>query len=279
VTAGAMITRPGGGALLGMFQRMWQHRHLLSLLIARNVEASFRGSALGKLWTALVPLLRLAVYTFVLGFILKVKWPGGHVGPLETALLYFVGLTFYDFFMESISAAPGLLHDNVNFVKKVVFPLEVLPCATVGAALVRLGVTSSIVLIFYLAIVGIPPLAAVVIPLLVVPLALAVLGCVWFISAIGAFVRDLRQLVSVTALIMMYLSPIFFPLSAVPVPARTIIYANPLAFVIESARAALFNGLWPDWTAFAAYAAVAWIFATAGYTWFVRVKPAFADVV
>ncbi len=106
MTAGAMIARPRDGALLGMFRAVWRHRHLLSLLIARNVESSFRGSLLGKLWTALVPLLRLAVYTFVLGFILKVKWPGGQVTPLETALLYFIGLTFYDFSMESISAAP-----------------------------------------------------------------------------------------------------------------------------------------------------------------------------
>ncbi len=164
-------------------------------------------------------------------------------------------------------------------MKKVVFPLEVLPCATVGAALVRLGVTSSIVLIFYLAIVGMPPAATLAIPLLVAPLALAVTGFVWFISALGAFARDLRQLVSVAALIMMYLSPIFFPLTAVPAAARMIFYANPLAFVIESARAALFNGLWPDWTGLLAYTAVAWIFATAGYAWFVHVKPAFADVV
>jgi lipopolysaccharide transport system permease protein len=266
-------------ALLGMFRRIWTHRHLASLLIARNVEASFRGSLLGKAWTALVPLLRLAVYTTVLGFILRVKWPGQHTTPLETALLYFVGLTLYDFFMESVSSAPGLMLDNVNYVKKVVFPLEILPFATLGAALVRLCVTSTIVLVFFLVIRGIPPLASLAIPLIIAPYALIVLGAVWFLSALGAYVRDLRQLMGVLALVMMYLSPIFFPLAMVPARVRPVFYANPLAFVIESVRAALFAGQWPNWLGLACYAALAWLFAALGYRWFLRVKPGFADVV
>ena len=279
VSAATSIARRDDGALFGMFRRIWTHRHLASLLIARNVEASFRGSVLGKGWTALVPLLRLAVYTTVLGFILRVKWPGQHNTPLETALLYFVGLTLYDFFMESISTAPGLMLDNVNFVKKVVFPLEILPVAALGASLVRLCVTGTILLIFFLFIRGVPPLATVAIPLVIAPYALIVLGVVWFLSALGAYVRDLRQLMGVLALVMMYLSPIFFPLTMVPARVRPIFYANPLAFPIESTRAALFYGQWPDWVALLAYAAIAWIFAAAGYRWFLRVKPGFADVV
>jgi len=279
VAIDAVARQRENGFFLGMFRRVWKHRHLVSLLIARNVESSFRGSLLGKFWTALVPLLRLAVYTCVLGFILKVKWAGHGNKPLETALLYFVGLTFFDFFMEAISTAPSLMSDNANFVKKVVFPLEILPCALLGAALVRFGVTSAIVLIFFLAIRGIPPLATLVIPLLVAPYALIVLGAVWFLSALGAFVRDLRQLVGVVALMMMYLSPIFFPLAMVPERVRPFFYANPLAFPIESTRAALFAGAWPNLEALALYAVLAWLFAAAGYRWFLRVKPGFADVV
>jgi lipopolysaccharide transport system permease protein len=270
--------RSTGDFLVGMFRAMWRHRHLASLLIARNVEASFRGSVLGKLWTALVPLLRLAVYTTVLGLILRVRWPGHHNTSLETALLYFVGLTFYDVFMEAIAAGPNLMADNVNFVKKVVFPLEILPCATVGAAFVRLGVTSAILLLFFLIIRGVPPPAAVSIPLIIAPFALIVLGGVWFLSALGAYVRDLRQLTGVLALVMMYLSPIFFPLAMVPQRARAFFYVNPLAFPIETTRGALFSGQWPAWWALLAYAAVAWLFAALGYRWFVRTKPGFADV-
>ena len=262
----------------GMFRSIWRHRHLASLLIARNVEASFRGSVLGKLWTALVPLLRLAIYTTVLGLILKVRWPGHHNTSLETGLLYFVGLTFYDVFMEAIASAPNLMADNVNFVKKVVFPLEILPCTTVGAALVRLGVTSAILLLFFVIIRGVPPLAAISIPLVVAPFALIVLGAVWFLSALGAYVRDLRQLTGVLALVMMYLSPIFFPLTMVPAAARGFFYLNPLAFAIESTRNALFAGQWPVWWALLAYAGAAWLFAALGYRWFMRTKSGFADV-
>jgi lipopolysaccharide transport system permease protein len=275
----AVAAQREDGIVFGMFRRAWKHRHLLSLLIERNVEASFRGSVLGKLWTALVPLLRLAVYTLVLGFILRVKWPGHGNTPLETALLYFVGLTFYDFFMEAISTAPSLMHDNVNYVKKVVFPLEILPCAMLGAALVRLGVTSTILLIFFLVIRGVPPLATLAVPLVVAPFALIVLGAVWFLSALGAYVRDLRQLMGVVALMMMYLSPIFFPLAMIPERARPFFYANPLAFMIESTRAALFSAEWPNWAGLALYSAIALLFAAAGYRWFLRVKPGFADVV
>lgn len=278
--ASALVSKPArGGAFLGMFRRIWTHRHLVSLLIGRNVEASFRGSVLGKAWTALVPLLRLAVYTTVLGFILRVKWPGHHNTPLETALLYFVGLTLYDFFMEAINTAPGLMLENVNFVKKVVFPLEILPVAALGASLVRLCITSVILIIFFLFIRGLPPLASLSIPLVIAPYALVALGTVWFLSALGAYVRDLRQLIGVLALVMMYLSPIFFPLAVVPVSLRPVFYANPLAFPIESTRAALFAGQWPNWVALLVYAAVAWCFAAAGYYWFLRVKPGFADVV
>ena len=262
-----------------MFRRMWKHRHLASLLIARNVQLSFRGSLLGKAWTALVPLLRLAVYTTVLGFILRVKWPGQHNTPLETALLYFVGLTLYDLFMESVGTAPALMLDNVNFVKKVVFPLEILPFATLGAALVRICVTSAILLTFFIVIRGVPPLASIAIPLIIAPYALFILGAVWFLSALGAYIRDLRQLMGVLALMMMYMSPIFFPLAMVPARARAFFYANPLAFPIESTRAALFAGQWPNWLALLLYAVLAWLFAAAGYRWFLRVKPGFADVV
>ena len=275
----ALPSRYENSLLLGMFQRIWTHRHLTSLLVARNVEDSFRGSVLGKAWTALVPLLRLAVYTTVLGFILKVKWPGHENRPLDTALLYFIGLTFYDLFMEAINTAPGLMLDNVNYVKKVVFPLEILPVAALGAALVRLAVTGAIVLIFFVAIRGVPPLASLAIPLIVAPFALLVLGVVWFLSALGAYVRDLRQVTGVLALVMMYLSPIFFPLAMVPARARAFFYANPLAFPIESTRAALFAGAWPNWFALATYMIIAWLFAAAGYRWFLHVKPGFADVV
>jgi lipopolysaccharide transport system permease protein len=113
----------------------------------------------------------------------------------------------------------------------------------------------------------------------VAPFALIVLGAVWFLSALGAYVRDLRQLMGIVALMMMYLSPIFYPLAMVPERARLFFYANPIAFMIESTRSALFSGAWPNWIALALYAGIALLFAAVGYRWFLHVKPGFADVV
>jgi lipopolysaccharide transport system permease protein len=279
MTIDLAAAKPKDPVLLQMFRSARDHRHLVALLIARYVEMSFRGSLLGKLWTALVPLFRLAVYTFVFGVILKVKWPGTVGSKFEVALLYFAGLTLFDFFVECLGTAPGLMLDNVNFIKKVVFPLEILPLALVGSALVRLAVTTAILLAFYLAIEGLPGPAILAIPLVLAPFALIVLGSVWFLSALGAFVRDMRQVMALATLVLMYLSPIFFPLAAAPPPLRPFLYANPLTFAIETVRAALFADSWPNWWALALYAAIAWLFATAGYLWFMRVKPGFADVV
>ena len=265
--------------LTAIVQSARQNDHLIGLLIRRNVEMAFRGSVLGKLWAVLAPLLRLALYTFVFGQVIGAKWPGPPRSHFEVALLYFVGLTLFDFFFDCINAAPSLIPDNANFVKKVVFPLEILGFVTVGAALVRFCITASIVLVFYLAIVGVPGPTALAIPLVLVPLVLVAAGLVWIMAAIGTYVRDLRQLISLFAIVAMYLSPIFFPVSQVAAPwAVPIFYANPLTFVIESSRAALFSHLWPNWIILLAYTLGAWIFASLAYRWFVRLKPGFADV-
>jgi lipopolysaccharide transport system permease protein len=264
--------------LLAIPRSILKHNHLIGLLVRRNVEMAFRGSVLGKLWAVLAPLLRLALYTFVFGVVIGAKWPGPPRSHFEVALLYFVGLTLFDFFFDCINAAPSLLPDNVNFVKKVVFPLEILGFVIVGAALVRFCITASIVLVFTLAIDGIPGPTALAIPLLLAPLVLVAMGLVWIMAAIGSYIRDLRQVIALFALVGQFLSPIFFPLAQVPAYARPIFYANPLTFVIESSRAALFSHLWPNWIILLAYTLGAWIFASLAYRWFVRLKPGFADV-
>jgi lipopolysaccharide transport system permease protein len=267
--------------LSAIFTSALTHNHLIGLLIRRNVEASFRGSVLGKLWAVLAPLLRLGLYIFVFGFVIGAKWPGQPRSHYEVALLYFVGLTLFDFFFDCINAAPGLMPDNANFVKKVVFPLEILSFVTVGAALVRFCITACVVMVLYLAIDGLPHIAALSIPLLLLPLILVATALVWIMAAIGTYVRDLRQVIGLLSIVAMYLSPIFFPVAQVAQTAPwavPIFYANPLTFVIESSRAALFAGQWPNWGALALDTLGAWLFASVAFRWFVRLKPGFADV-
>jgi len=274
VGSGSPRSDRGPAALFGC---AWRYRQLLRRLTIREVENQFRGSLLGKLWAAIVPLFMLSMYTFVFGVVLQVRWPGEE-NHLRVALLYFVGLIAFNFLFECINRAPTLLLENVAYIKKVIFPLEVLPWVIVGAGLVRVAVSSAILLAFYFVIDGLPPPAVVVIPLLVVPLAMITLGLAWFLSALGVYLRDIRQAMTVVAPATMFLSPIFFPLSEVPEPFRSLLYINPLTFVIDSTRSALFLGTWPSWLGLTFYFGVAWIVAWTGYAWFMSVRRGFADV-
>ena len=278
----ASITSGNQPSLLSAIPNsLLKHTHLIGLLIRRNVEMHFRGSVLGRLWAVLAPLLRLALYTFVFTVVMHVRWPGPPRSPFEVAVLRFVGLTLFDFFFDCLNAAPSLMPDNSNFVKKVVFPLEIMGFVTVGAALVRFAITASIVLLLYLAADWYSrALAALSIPLLLLPLILVALGLVWIMAAIGTYVRDLSQMVGLFSMVALYLSPIFFPVSQVAATApwaAPLFYANPLTFVIESSRA-LFSNLWPNWTGLLLYTLGAWLFASLAFRWFFRLKPGFADV-
>lgn len=264
---------------LAVFGCAWHHRHLLLRLTEREVEMQFRGSLLGKFWAAIVPLIMLGMYTFVFGIVLRVKWPGMEGGPLQVSLLYFAGLILFNFFFECVNRAPALLLENVPYIKKVIFPLEILPWVIVGAALFRVAISGVILLAFYLVIKGVPPLATLSLPLLILPLAIVALGLAWILSALGIFVRDIRQAMIVVAPAMMFLSPIFFPLSSVPEALRPVLYLNPLTFIVETVRDALFLGLWPNWLGLAAYTGLAWLLAWAGFAWFMSARRGFADVV
>lgn len=268
-----------GQGPLAVFGCAWHYRQLVARLTAREIEARFRGSLLGKVWAGILPLFMLSLYTFVFGVLFKVRWPGMEGSTLQVALLYFSGIILFDFVLECLTRAPALLAEQISYVKKVLFPLEILAWVVIGGALFRVLVGSSILLVFYLAIDGLPPLAALAVPVLVLPLVLVAMGFIWFLSAIGVYIRDFRHAVLVLAPVTMFLTPIFFPLSTISEPIRSLLYLNPLTFVIESVRAALFVGAWPNWPALALYAALAWGFAWAGRSWFLFVRGEFADVV
>lgn len=268
-----------GRGPLAVFGCAWHYRQLVARLTVREIEARFRGSLLGKVWAGILPLFMLGLYTFVFGVLLKLRWPGLEGSTLQVSLLYFSGLILFDFVLECLMRAPALLAEQISYVKKVLFPLEILAWVVVGGALFRVVIGSAILLAFYLAIDGLPPLSALAAPVLVLPLALVAIGFTWFLSAVGVFVRDFRHAVLVLAPVTMFLTPIFFPLSTVSEPLRSLLYLNPLTFIVESMRATLFLGEWPNWPALALYTAIAWAFAWAGRSWFLFVRGEFADVV
>jgi lipopolysaccharide transport system permease protein len=266
------------GALMVVFADAWRRRHLVLRLVQHELEARYRGSILGKSWAVLTPLFMLGMYTFVFVVVFPARWEGHAKGTAGVALLYFTGLILFDFMLECLVRAPLLMAEYVAFIRKVIFPLEALAWVALGVALARLTVSFLMLFAFYLVIYGMPPASALVLPLLLTPLALVAVGSVWILSLVGVFVRDIRHIIGMAAPVVMFLTPIFYPLSAVPEPFRSLLYANPLTFVTESMRAALFSGVWPAWRAFALYALAAWLFAVVAHRCFMQGRMALADV-
>jgi lipopolysaccharide transport system permease protein len=257
---------------------------LIAQLTRRDITGRYRGSALGILWSLLTPLFMLAVFTFVFGTIFQARWApsSGHAqaasSTAEFAIILFAGLIVFQLFAEVVNRAPTLILSNVNYVKKVVFPLEVLPVVALGSALFHAGVSFVVLVAFILAISGQVPLTALLLPLILVPFSALILGLGWLFASLGVFLRDISQILGTLVTALMFLSPIFFPSTALPEWIRPWIMLNPIALPVEQAREVLIWGNAPDWTGLAIYSMVAFAVAAAGYAWFQKTRKGFADV-
>jgi lipopolysaccharide transport system permease protein len=256
----------------------WKRRQLILRLVQRDVEQRFRGSALGKIWAVLAPLFKLVLYTVAFGVVIQPQWQATVTSPAEIALVYFSGLTVFDFFFECINRAPTLMIENTSYVKKIVFPLEILGWVVVGSAAFRFAIGAALVAVFYGIVHGIPPAAALSLPLLFVLLAIVALGFVWLLSSLSVFMRDVAHMIGLLMPVFMFLTPVFFPLSAAPAWAQRIFYLNPLTFILEGVRGALFRGEWPDPLGLGIYVIFAGLFLWFSYAAFQRLKVGFADV-
>jgi lipopolysaccharide transport system permease protein len=231
------------------------------------------------LWSLVNPLLMLAVYTFVFGFVFKAKWgSGGAGGPAQFALVLFAGLIVFNLFSECITRAPGLIVSQPNLVKKVVFPLELIPVVQLGSALFHALVSIAVLLVAFLVVHGLPPASALLLPLVLLPLCCLCLGLTWFLAALGVYLRDIGQAIGILTSALMFLSPLFFPLSALPETAQQLVLLNPLSIPIEETRAVLLWGSAPHWLPLLAYSVFALASMHMGYWWFQRTRNGFADV-
>ncbi len=266
-------------AFLGVFSSLWINRRLVAQLVRRDFEGRFRGSFLGLLWSLITPLSLLLVYTFVFSQVFKARWSVDISSPASFAVVLFSGLIAFNIFAENFNAAPQMVLRHTSYIKKVVFPLEVLPWVALCSGLINASISGYLLLIFYLFLIGVPSATVFYIPLIVLPLCLSTLGAVWFISSLGVFLRDLQHGAGIVTTILMFLSPIFYPLSAVPERVRKLIFLNPLTPVIEMIRGALFFGVAPSLPMLGGSILVSWWIAAVGYWWFMRTKKGFADVV
>jgi lipopolysaccharide transport system permease protein len=267
---------------LALANGLWFNRELIVAMVKREVVGRYRGSVMGLLWSLLTPLLMLVVYTFVFSVVLKARWSGGGAAVEESrthfAIMLFAGLIVHGIFAEVINRAPSLMLGNVNFVKRVVFPLEILPVVAAGAALFHAAVSLAVLLGAVFVATGSVPWTALLFPLVLVPLLMLTLGVAWVLASLGVFMRDVGQVVGLLTTVLLFLSPVFFPITAVPESFRPWMQINPLTFAIEQSRALLIFGELPslqDWLVYtAATGVVAWV----GYVWFQKTRKGFADV-
>ncbi|MBM3599505.1 MAG: ABC transporter permease [Alphaproteobacteria bacterium] len=266
-------------ALPQLFASGLSRGFLIRQLAVREVVSRYRGSWLGLVWSLVNPLLMLAVYTFVFGIVFRVRWgQRGDDGPIGFALVLFAGLIVHGFFAECVTRAPGLVVGNANYVKRVVFPLEILPYVALAAALFHAAVSLVVLLAFFVATAGMPPLTIALLPIVWAPFALLILGLCWFLASLGVYLRDIGQVTQPVVTVLLFLSPVFFPLEALPPALRPWLQLNPLTFIIDQTRAVLLWGQMPDWTGLAAYALVGLLVAWLGFYWFERTRRGFADV-
>jgi len=261
-----------------LVRSLWRNRSLTLQLIRREVVGRSRGSVMGLLWSFLHPVLMLAVYTFVFSVVFKARWGGSSESQAQFALTLFAGLLVFNLFSECVTRSPTLITSNINYVKKVIFPLEILPVVALGSAAFHFFVSLSVWLLFYVAFHGLPPSTFLLVPLAALPLFVMTLGCAWFLSALGVYLRDVTQGVAVVMPVLMFMSPVFYPLSALPDGIRGVVSAVPLNVIIEEFRNAMIWGHGIDWPACGAVTAGCMLVAFLGFAWFQKTRRGFADV-
>jgi lipopolysaccharide transport system permease protein len=257
---------------------IWRNRGLIRALVQREIIGRYRGSIMGMLWSLFNPIVMLVIYTFVFSVVFKARWSVDSSSKTEFALMLFAGLIVFNLFSECINRAPGLIVGNVNYVKKVVFPLEILPWVTLGAAMFHFLVSLSVWLVAYLIFFGKLHLTILLLPVFLAPLLIFVIGLVWFLASMGVYLRDVSQIIGVCTSVLMFLSPIFYPITALPEQYRHLLFLNPLTPAIEDTRALLFRGELPSFIHLGFYYIAAALVFWLGFAWFQKTRKGFADV-
>ena len=262
-----------------LLKSIWLNRHLISRMINRQIAERYRGSTLGLVWSFITPLFLLAVYTFVFSVVFKARWGSTlEESKVQFAFLLFIGLITHSLLADILNNAPYLIQGNVNFVKRVVFPLEILPIVSLGAILFHALISLSVLLIALFFFNGFIYWTALLIPLVWLPLLLTSLGIAWGLASLGVFFRDISHVTSIITMVMLFLAPVFYPLEAIPQKYHIWIMLNPLTFIIEQSRNVLIWGKIPNWYGLFIYLIFSLVILWGGFWWFQKTRKGFADV-
>lgn len=255
-----------------------RHRSLTLELTKRDILGRYRGASFGLLWSLISPFLMLGVYSFAFGFVMKSKWPqlAGH--NVHFSLILFVALIVHGFFAECLNRSPSLITAQPNFVKRIIFPLEVIPWSMLISALFHTGMNILAFMVLQIILEKSLPWTIIYLPLVMIPIIILSLGLSWALSALGVYLRDIGQITGVTATALLFMSSAMIPLTAVPEGYRIYFELNPLTFIIDQARQVALWGGQPDWLGLLQYTLGSIVVAYAGYFWFRVTRKGFGDV-
>jgi len=262
-----------------MLESLVRNRQLIWQMTKREVAGRYRGSVLGLAWSFFHPLIMLAVYSFVFSVVFQARWNTGGDSKAEFALALFVGLIVHGLLAECMNRAPGTILGNASYVKKVVFPLEILPWITMGATLFHILASLTVWVAFYLIVHQSLHWTILFAPLVFLPLILLSMGLSWFLASLGVYLRDVGQITGVITTILLFMSPVFFPASRLPQPYRTFLFFNPLTFIIEQMRDVLMWGNMPNFIGLLLALCLGYLAAWLGFVWFQKTRRGFADVI
>lgn len=261
------------------FKILTANRDLFFQLLQREVQVKYKGSYLGIIWNILTPLFMLLVYTFVFGIVFKAKWENQATDSFaEFSLTLFAGILMYNFFSEAVNRSTTLIISNANYVKKVIFPIELLSMAHIGSLFVQMLFNLLIVFTGKIIFLNVLDWHFILFIFIVVPLVFVTLGISWFCSAVSVFIKDTQQTVSIVVLILGYLTPVFYPINLVPEKYRWILYMNPLTYIVNAGRDLLMYGKTPQMLSYLFMLVLSYCIMMLGFIFFRKVKTNFADV-
>lgn len=255
---------------------------LIVRLSMRELDQRFRDSMLGWFWAVISPLAMLAVFTLVFGVVFEARWQRPGVGDNSMfgfPILLFSGLILFNFLSDQINRSPMLIMENTSYVKKVLFPLEILPIVSMITSMVTMMISFGVFLVFYLIMYGVPNFTIFLLPAVLIPYSLFALGITYFMSSLGVFLRDLKHITPPLSTAMLFLSSVFYDPSRLPSTIQWVISLNPVTPAVNMMRDVVFWGRPPGLWVYLIYLIISLLVATSGYLWFIRTKKAFADVV
>jgi lipopolysaccharide transport system permease protein len=274
----AKVSKPNLASPAAMLDSLLKHRELLWELVKRDYIGRYKGSMLGVVWSLFNPLLMLTIYTTVFSVAFKARWGSGEESKIAFAIVLFSGMIVHSFFAECLNRAPGLITSHANYVKKVVFPLEILPWMALLSAALHFLVSFGVLLLFCL-LAGVPiHSGALLIPIALLPLILIIIGLSWIFASLGVYLRDLSQVMSVVTTVALFLAPVFYPIEALPAAYRAVLMWNPISLPVIQLRDLMLWGrpfLWLEWSISLTLSAT---ICSVGYWWFQKSRRGFADV-